>query len=72
MRILLNLQSNTKRKFIPMNYQYYISAWIYKVLKEADSEYATFLHNQGYGKNESHLYKLFFYFNTKLLFMDNI
>lgn len=42
-----------------MNYQYYISAWIYKVLKEADKDYATFLHNQGYGKKESHLYKLF-------------
>ncbi|MBK5261552.1 MAG: hypothetical protein JJE17_03130 [Peptostreptococcaceae bacterium] len=42
-----------------MDYQYYISAWIYKVLKEADTEYATFLHEQGYGKDESHLYKLF-------------
>jgi len=42
-----------------MNYQYFISAWIYKVLKEADAEYATFLHEQGYGKDENHLYKLF-------------
>ena len=42
-----------------MDYQYYIAAWIYKVLKEADKEYATFLHEQGYGKDENHLYKLF-------------
>lgn len=42
-----------------MNYQYYISAWIYKVLKDADEDYATFLHEKGYGKDGNHLYKLF-------------
>jgi CRISPR-associated endoribonuclease Cas6 len=44
---------------LPMDYQYYISAWIYKVLKQADVDFATFLHEQGYGQSETKLYKLF-------------
>ncbi|QGY48244.1 CRISPR-associated endoribonuclease Cas6 [Maribellus comscasis] len=42
-----------------MDYQYYISAWIYKVLKQADKDFAQFLHEQGYGQNTTKLYKLF-------------
>ncbi|RUT77827.1 CRISPR-associated endoribonuclease Cas6 [Ancylomarina longa] len=44
-----------------MDYQYYISAWIYKVLKQADADFANFLHNKGYRKdeNDNKLYKLF-------------
>ncbi|MCF8358638.1 MAG: CRISPR-associated endoribonuclease Cas6 [Prolixibacteraceae bacterium] len=41
-----------------MDYQYYISAWIYKVLKQADKPFADFLHNKGYG-DQNKLYKLF-------------
>jgi CRISPR-associated endoribonuclease Cas6 len=41
-----------------MDYQYYISAWIYKVLKQADKPFAEFLHNKGYG-DQNKLYKLF-------------
>jgi CRISPR-associated endoribonuclease Cas6 len=31
-----------------MDYQYYISAWIYKVLGKADAGFAGFLHSEGY------------------------
>jgi hypothetical protein len=44
---------------LPMDYQYYISAWIYKVLYQADEDFALFLHEKGYGKNDPKLYKLF-------------
>ncbi len=59
MRIQLKLNRITKQRMLPMDYQYYISAWIYKVLKQADADYANFLHNQGHGTNPKRLYKLF-------------
>lgn len=40
---------------IPINYQYPLSAAIYKILQRADEEYAAFLHEKGYGKG----FKLF-------------
>lgn len=40
---------------IPVNYQYPLSAVIYKILNKADGEYAAFLHERGYGKG----FKLF-------------
>ncbi len=61
MRFELTLNRTTKQRMLPMDYQYYISAWIYKVLKQADKDFASFLHEKGYGKgeNSSKLYKLF-------------
>lgn len=59
MRFKLRLNRTDNQRMIPMDYQYYISAWIYKVLKQADAEFATFLHQEGYGSSPSKLYKLF-------------
>lgn len=59
MRFELTLNRTTKQRMLPMDYQYYISAWIYKVLKQADAEFASFLHEKGYGQSETKLYKLF-------------
>ena len=59
MRFRLTLVRNSRQKMIPMDYQYFISAWIYKVLKSADREFAQFLHDKGYGKSDVKLYKLF-------------
>ncbi len=59
MRIRLTLNRITKQRMLPMDYQYYISAWIYKVLYKADKDFATFLHEKGYGNSETKLYKLF-------------
>ncbi len=59
MRLKIRLNRTTKQRMLPMDYQYYISAWIYKVLKQADKDYAEFLHNQGHGTNPKRLYKLF-------------
>ncbi|MEQ8338885.1 MAG: CRISPR-associated endoribonuclease Cas6 [Cyclobacteriaceae bacterium] len=33
---------------LPLNYQYPLSSWIYKCINRADSEFASFLHQQGY------------------------
>ncbi len=59
MRFKLTLNRTTRQRMLPMDYQYYISAWIYKVLKQADAGFAEFLHQKGYGKDDTKLYKLF-------------
>jgi CRISPR-associated endoribonuclease Cas6 len=38
---------------IPINYQYYLGTWIYKIIASADESYAAFLHDEGYMVNNS-------------------
>lgn len=59
MRFKLTLNRTTRQRMLPMDYQYYISAWIYKVINKADEDFAQFLHHKGYGSSETKLYKLF-------------
>lgn len=59
MRFELTLNRTGRQRMLPMDYQYYISAWIYKVLHQADRDFAAFLHEKGYGSSETKLYKLF-------------
>lgn len=47
-----------KNGYIPVNYQYPLSAAIYKIVNRADEQYAAFLHNTGYGTGR-HSFKLF-------------
>lgn len=57
MRLKLTLQ-HPPNQVLPINYQYLISSWIYRTLSQANSAYATRLHEKGYdfaGKT----YKLF-------------
>ena len=42
-----------------MDYQYFIGAWIYKVIGNANHEFASFLHKEGYSDG----YKRFKFFN---------
>jgi CRISPR-associated endoribonuclease Cas6 len=56
MRFKLTLKPFKDRQQLLFNYQYPLQAWIYKLLHEADSEYAAFLHQKGYevpGRNKS-------------------
>lgn len=55
MRFRLTLQSDSVSTIIPVNYQYPLSAAVYKILDTADKDYASFLHTTGYGKG----FKLF-------------
>lgn len=48
MRFKLVLRCLDDKPVLPINYQYELSAWIYKVLQNADSDYASFLHDRGY------------------------
>jgi len=59
MRFKITFNRTSKQRMLPMDYQYYISAWIYKVLKQADYDFAQFLHEKGYGQSDTKLYKLF-------------
>lgn len=59
MRFSIQLTRTTGRNLLPMDYQYYISAWIYKTIKLSNDEFARFLHDRGYGSDEGKLFKLF-------------
>lgn len=61
MRFLLNLFASDFPAVLPLNYQYPISAVIYRILQQADKDYAHFLHDTGYRQSEHSLksFKLF-------------
>lgn len=59
MRLKLILKPLEPNCTIPINYQYPLSAAIYKILASASSEYAEFLHNKGYLSSTGKPLKLF-------------
>ena len=48
MRFKLVLEKTSKKGILPINYQYPLSACIYKVIQSADEEFSRFLHTDGY------------------------
>lgn len=61
LRIILRTSGHIE---IPLNYQYPMSAAIYRILDKADGGYAAFLHERGYGKG----FKLFTFSDLKAPF----
>ncbi len=59
MRLRIQFKLTGKRSILPLNYQYPISAWIYKVLSSADDEFSQMLHENGYKTAEGKKFKLF-------------
>ncbi|HET8572383.1 MAG TPA: CRISPR-associated endoribonuclease Cas6 [Edaphocola sp.] len=61
MRFRLKILATGFPAILPLNYQYPLSAVIYKILRQADHEYAYFLHETGYKQSENSLkaFKLF-------------
>jgi len=57
MRFLLTFTCNPPQQ-LPFDYQYPLSAWIYKTFNVGDSEFAEWLHQHGY-TNGKHHYKMF-------------
>ncbi len=53
MRFRINLVTQNAYAVIPVNYQYPLSAAIYKTIQQADSAYAAFLHETGYQQSGS-------------------
>jgi CRISPR-associated endoribonuclease Cas6 len=47
MELVLKL-SKLKGDLLPINYQYELSSWIYNVIRRADENYSTFLHEKGF------------------------
>lgn len=60
MRFNLTFNRTGKQRMLPMDYQYYLSAWIYQVIGKADGEFASFLHRHGYSDGKKQ-FKLFNY-----------
>lgn len=57
-QLSLELQPQLKGREIPINYQYELSATIYKILAKADTGYAKWLHDNGF-ISENKRFKLF-------------
>jgi CRISPR-associated endoribonuclease Cas6 len=60
MRFQVTLGHTSPKKFLPIDYQYFIGAWIYKVIGNGDSAFAHFLHHFGYSDGNK-TFKLFCY-----------
>ncbi|NOY51344.1 MAG: CRISPR-associated endoribonuclease Cas6 [Chlorobi bacterium] len=59
MRLRLQFKLSGDRQYLPLNYQYPISAWIYKVLANADAGFTRSLHDEGYVLENGKTFKLF-------------
>lgn len=66
MRFKLHFVLDGKNQELPLNYQYPVSAWIYKVLSTADTEFTRLLHDHGYKTENGKTFKLFTF--SKLMF----
>lgn len=68
MRFRLILEVNKKKygNLLPINYQYAQSGVIYKILQRGDSDYAQWLHDNGYETGEGKRFKLFTYSRFKI------
>jgi len=60
MRFKITFSRTGKQRMLPMDYQYFTSAWIYKVIGNADREFSQFLHSVGYSDGNKR-FKLFNY-----------
>ncbi len=70
MRLKLTLQTVHKPALLPFNYQYPLSSAIYKIIQSADAEFATFLHDKGYGAGNKK-FKLFTFSDIKTPFVKS-
>ena len=70
MRFKLNLQSHQRHSLLPFNYQYPLSAAIYKIIQSADADFAAFLHYRGYGEGHKS-FKLFTFSDIRTPFIKN-
>jgi len=65
MRFSLILCCGQSPAILPINYQYPLSAVIYKIISKGDASYANFLHELGYGKG----FKLFTFSQLQVPFV---
>jgi len=65
MRLKISFKLSGKTQTLPLNYQYPISAWIYKVFAQANQEFASKLHDAGYKIDNGKTFKLFTFSQLK-------
>lgn len=58
MRFKIVFQTKGDHNILPINYQYELASWIYKVLDRGDTEFAGWLHDHGY-KTGKQFFKFF-------------
>jgi CRISPR-associated endoribonuclease Cas6 len=54
MRLKLTLSVDPKYNRLPFNYYYPVSSWLYKQINRGDSEFARWLHEEGYSVKGKH------------------
>ncbi len=56
MRFKLTIAITDKvQNILPINYQYELSGWIYKVIHQGDAMFSEWLHNNGYMNEKKQL-----------------
>lgn len=65
MRLKITFKLPTSRQVLPLNYQYPLSAWVYKVLEMGDKDFSKFLHEHGYRHENQKTFKLFTFSNLQ-------
>ena len=66
MRFKLNLSmTDRKQNVLPVNYQYELSAWIYKVINQSDPAFAEWLHQMGFSDDKKQ-FRLFTFSNLNV------
>lgn len=70
MRFKLLLQTIQNKALLPFNYQYPLSAAIYKIIERADSAFSLFLHDTGY-INGNKRFKLFTFSDIQTPFVKS-
>jgi len=68
MRLELTLTPCAGHSLLPVNYQYPLSAAIYKIIQQADEKYSEFLHDQGYRLFNGKSFKLFSFSDLRVPF----
>ncbi|OQP59774.1 CRISPR-associated endoribonuclease Cas6 [Niastella populi] len=68
MRLQLSLTPCAGNSLLPVNYQYPLSAVIYRIIQQADEKYAAFLHDRGYRLDNGKSFKLFSFSDLRVPF----
>lgn len=61
-KIVLSLKDRRNQNVLPINYQYELSSWIYRVISSGDTQYSEWLHNNGF-QSDNKQYRLFSFSN---------
>ncbi len=62
MKFRITLQSERSNQVIPLNYQYELSSWMYRIFAQSDEAFSHFLHTDGY-QTGTKKFKLFTFSN---------